>query len=178
MRKYRLLPAGLAVVALAGCVDTPEEQQAMNTAAGALIGAGLGMAVSSDDDELKGALIGGGVGALIGHSLSKGSMVGQQSSQVETSTSGGYTDGALSDERSRAIHSAHDYAMREALDTGVLQRWRSFGVTGTVYPTSRWEEYGQTCRGYDSIWTDSSTGQRGNFSGQACRQPNGFWRII
>ena len=179
MRKFGILPVGLAVLALAGCVDTPEEQRAMNTATGALIGAGLGMAVSGDDDKLEGALIGGGVGALLGNAMSSGNTIGSQQAAADTTASRSYSgDQQFTDERTRAVVSAHNNAMEEALELGAPQRWRSFGVSGTIYPTSRWEEYGSLCRAYDSVWSDSTTGERGNYSGQACRQPNGRWRIL
>ncbi len=176
MWNYKLLPVGIAVIMLAGC-NTPEEQQALNTAAGALIGAGLGMAVSNDDDRLKGALVGGGAGALLGNALSSGNSVGSQQAPAVQSTAS-RPNGQLGDARTRAILSAHENAMRIALDNSTHQRWSSYGVNGTIYATTQWEQAGQLCRGFDSIWTDGNTGERGNFSGSACRQPNGSWNIL
>jgi len=175
MWKFKLLPAGIAVVLLAGC-NTPEEQQAFNAAAGALIGAGVGMAVSNEDDELKGALIGAGTGALLANALSSGTSVGSQ--PAPTQSTANRSGGQLGDLRTRAILNAHENAMRIALDTSSHQRWSSYGVIGNIYPTTQWEQNGQFCRGFDSVWTDNNTGERGNFNGSACRQPNGSWSII
>ncbi|MCY4259483.1 MAG: glycine zipper 2TM domain-containing protein [Rhodobacteraceae bacterium] len=179
MRKFKLIPAGIAVILLAGC-NTPEEQQAFNAATGALIGAGLGMAVSSEEDELKGALVGAGAGALLGNALTRGQSISPQPAPVQSTASRppSPSGGQLGDPRTRAILSAHENAMRSALDTNTYQRWSTYGVQGNIYPTTQWEQNGQLCRGYDSVWTDGNTGERGNFAGSACRQQNGSWVII
>ncbi|MCB6179692.1 YMGG-like glycine zipper-containing protein [Rhodobacter sp. Har01] len=67
---------GLSIPAIALCLSacTPTEQ---STAVGALGGAAIGAAVSSDDDRAKGIITGAAVGALAGSLIGPASQPGQ-----------------------------------------------------------------------------------------------------
>ncbi len=167
MKKIGVILAGVSVFALAAC-DVDDET--MGTLSGAAIGAGLGMAVSSDDDKEEGALIGAGLGAIIGNSLAKQSA--SNTSSNEQATNQANTQQGQS--RYDGILAAHNFALQTSLENGAPERWRYQGASGTIYPTNTWIEYGLRCRGFDSVWNDQ--GQTGTNSGAACRQPNGFWK--
>ncbi len=164
MKKASYVLVGLAVLALAAC----EDETTTATLGGAAIGAGLGMAVSNDDDKEEGALVGAGLGALIAQSMAKQS----QSQQVQSPPPQQYQPAQQS--RADGAVAAHNYAVQKALENGSPERWSYDNSSGTIYPTGSWTEYGLVCRGYDSIWSDGVG--RGSNPGRACRQPNGYWK--
>ena len=175
MKSYKILMAGIAVMGLVGCVENMGQQRAINTGAGTLIGAGLGMAVSNEADKTKGALVGAGLGALLGNYLTN---PGRSQQPMAQTSNYQQQNSNTSDYRNRAIAQAHDNALRMALKSGSPQRWRSSGASGTIYPTSSWDEYGKFCRGFDSTIIDSQTNGSENFSGEACQQPDGSWKQV
>lgn len=172
MNKIGIVLAGISVFALAAC---EMDDETVSTLGGAAIGAGVGMAVSSDADKEEGALIGAGLGAIIGNSLAnqragRGNQQATGTQQASTQTATPRYDQSRYD----GILSAHNFALQTALENNAPERWRYQGASGTVYPTNSWVEYGLRCRGFDSVWNDG--GQTGTESGSACRQPNGFWK--
>ncbi len=166
MKKIGVILAGVSVFALAAC---ELDDQTVSTLGGAAIGAGLGAAVSSDEDKEKGALVGAGLGAIIGQSLAKQSAANSANEQAATQT-----NNQQGQSRYDGVLAAHNFALQTALENGAPERWRYQGASGTIYPTNTWVEYGLRCRGFDSVWNDQ--GQTGTNSGNACRQPNGFWK--
>ncbi len=167
MKKIGVILAGVSVFALAAC---EMDDETVGTLGGAAIGAGLGMAVSSDDDKEEGALIGGGLGAIIGNSLAR-DRSGRTSNEQATAQTNNQQNS-----RHDGVLAAHNFALQTALENGAPERWRYQGASGTIYPTNTWVEYGLRCRGFDSVWSDQ--GQAGTNPGRACRQPNGFWKQI
>ncbi len=176
MKLLRIAAGCLVGLALVGCVDTPQQQnQAVATAAGAAIGAGLGMAASNEADEKKGALVGGGVGALLGNlAAQRLSAPAPQPNQTAAAAAPAPRPNAITDPRQRAIQSAHEYAVQQALGNNSIQNWSASGANGTIYPTGTWTEHGLTCRSYDSNWREGR--QSGTVTARACRQPDGYWK--
>ena len=160
MKRICIFFAGISLFVLTAC-----DEQTSSTLTGAAIGAGLGMAVSNEDDKEKGALVGAGLGALIANELQKQNRPVTAQSTAQTNTNNQSTN---------QVVAAHNYAVQQALESGQPERWRYGNSSGTIYPTSSFTEYGLVCRGYDSVWSDG--GIRGNRAGRACRQPNGFWK--
>ena len=60
---------GAALSIMAGC-DPKQQTEAVSSLAGAVVGAGVGAAVSAEKDKKEGALIGMGAGAIVGGILS------------------------------------------------------------------------------------------------------------
>ena len=67
------LSLSLAALALSACTTTPGQ----NTALGALAGAAVGTAVSSDGDKLQGALTGAALGAVAGTVVGQNQQTGK-----------------------------------------------------------------------------------------------------
>lgn len=63
----------VAALALSACTTTPGQ----NTAIGALAGAAVGTAVSSDGDKLQGALTGAAIGAVAGTLMGQANQPGK-----------------------------------------------------------------------------------------------------
>ena len=179
MRAIGIAAGCLVAVALAACQGTPQQQNAaVGTAAGAAIGAGLGMAVANEDDKTEGALVGGGVGALLGNlaaqHMSGGRTQPPQAAQSAPVPRQQQAAATIADPNQRAIQSAYEYAVQQALSTNSIQNWAAAGANGTVYPTATWTEHGLMCRSYDSTYRER--GQQGQVSGSLCRQPDGHWK--
>ena len=167
MKKIHYFIIGLSVLALAAC-----DNETTSTLGAAALGAGIGMAVSNDDDKRQGALIGAGLGTLLANEMQKQSQSESATTQ-STSASTTYT-AEQSNEKTNPVIAAHNFAVQRALESGSPEKWSYGKSSGTIYPTGSYTEYGLTCRGYDSLYTDGNVS--GNLSGQACRQPNGFWK--
>ena len=165
--KLSAVATSCALALVSGCNEGIDP----NVAAGTAIGAGIGMAVSGDDDKVAGALVGGGLGTILASAIV--SQTGDSQSGSSAQQQSNYSDG-LSDTRTQQVVSAHDFAIQTALESNSPSRWASRGASGTIYPTSTFMEYGLRCRSFDSIWQDG--GNSGKLSGRACRQPNGFWK--
>ena len=168
----RKILGGCAVAWLAfsaGCTEGVDP----NVLAGTAIGAGLGMAVSSDDDKVAGALVGAGLGAALASAMTAqgGAIASGSSAQPSTQV---VNVGGLSDQRTQEIVSAHNYALQAALDANEARRWSTRGASGSIYPIGTTNQYGLTCRDFDSLWNDG--GSSGKLTGRACRQPDGYWK--
>lgn len=177
MRVTGIAVGCLLVVALAACQATQQQQNAaVGTVAGAAIGAGIGRAVSNEEDKTEGGLVGGGVGALLGN-LAAQHMTPNRTQPTQTAPAAPAPQAsasAIGDPAQRAIQSAHEYAVQQALSSNSIQNWNAGTASGTIYPTGSWTEHNLTCRSFDSTWRDR--GQQGTVSGSKCRQPDGHWK--
>jgi surface antigen len=146
----KTMTALLAVAVLTGC----QNSQQTGTVLGALGGAAAGYAIGD------GKWWAVGAGALVG------GVVGNQI-------------GAYLDERDRQqAYSSANYALNNNAD-GQTTTWSNpqKGTGGYTTPTSTYQSAsGGTCRTYQTGVTANGQSQSG--TGQACRQPDGTWKLV
>lgn len=149
-RTLKTLSALVAVTLLAGGC---QNSQQTGTVLGALGGAAAGYAIGD------GKWWAVGAGALVG------GLVGNQV-------------GAYLDERDRQrAYSNANYALSNNSD-GQTSTWSNpdKGTGGYTTPTSTYETASGTCRTYQTGVTANGQSQSG--TGQACRQPDGTWKLV
>lgn len=145
----KTLTALMAVTVLAGC----QNSQQTGTLLGALGGAAAGYAIGD------GKWWAVGAGALV---------CGVVGNQV----------GAYLDERDRqTAYSNANYALNNNAD-GQTSTWSNpeKGTGGYTKPTQTYQSAGSTCRTYQTGVTANGQSQSG--TGQACRQPDGTWKLV
>ncbi len=165
MRKLYAMAISLILVASAcspqygpgqGTMGTGYSKQQVGTVlggvGGGIIGSNMGKGKGNTAATIGGALLGSMAGASIGESLDRADM------QYLNST----TQNAL-----------------ESTSRGTVSRWINpdTGNSGTIAPTRNYEPApGQFCREFSQ--TIVVGGKSQNAFGNACRQPDGTWRIV
>ncbi|MDE0304022.1 MAG: hypothetical protein OXI87_03920 [Albidovulum sp.] len=172
----KCLGAVIATALLVGCNATQQENL-INSAAGAAVGAGIGMAVSSEKDKEEGALVGAGTGAIIAGLLTEANRPDSNSQGIASSTAtidqaGSVTD-AYGGDPMDEILTVFDRALQESLNSGKAKNWSHLDFSGTIYPGAVREQFGRMCRPYRSAWR-SAEGS-GTDALLACRGANGKW---
>ncbi|MBL9035235.1 MAG: glycine zipper 2TM domain-containing protein [Rhodospirillaceae bacterium] len=144
-----LLALAAVTVLAGGC----QNSQQTGTVLGALGGAAAGYAIGD------GKWWAVGAGALVG------GLVGNQV-------------GAYLDSRDRqAAYNNANYALSNNAD-GQTSTWSNpeKGTSGYTTPTNTYQSAGSTCRTYQTGVTAGGQSQSG--TGQACRQPDGTWKLV
>ena len=157
MRLKRFACVALLSVAVVGCESVQENPK---TAAGTLVGAGLGALAGSQFGSGKGALAATAVGALAGAWL--GSEVGKSLDRADKA------------HLQRTTHSS-----LESSPSGMAASWRNpdSGNSGTVMPLNSYKAAnGADCRDFET--TINVGGRDEKATGRACRQPDGTWRVV
>ncbi len=153
--KKIMLPVLASAVLLSGCSkDNP------NQTMGTLIGGAGGAAVGSLFGKGSGQLVGVAVGTLAGAYL--GSQIGKDMDEK--------------DKQQAAATAQHNL---ETAKTGQSSSWHNpdTGHSGTVTPTKTYQKSsGEYCREYQQTVTVG--GKTENAYGTACRQPDGFWKVV
>lgn len=155
MRKT--MAAAVAVIALTACADI---EGAPKQTAGTLLGAGLGA--------LAGSQIGGGKGQLA--AVAVGTLAG--------AWLGGEAGKSL-DRADRAYAQRTTQRSLEGSPTGTISAWRNpdTGHSGTVIPVRNFTA-GDGTPGRVFEATVDANGKTEKITGEACRQPDGSWRIL
>lgn len=127
-----------------------------------------------------GALIGAGLGALIGAQLGGGK--GKLAAVAVGALAGAWAGSEIGSSLDKADRI---YAQRTAQDSleysqvGQNTTWRNpdSGNSGTFTPTRTYKTAdGKNCRAFETtIYID---GKQETGTGQACRQPDGTWKIV
>lgn len=157
MSVTRILSIVFSLVLLAACADV---QNNPKTAVGTLAGAGLGALAGSQFGSGKGQLAAVAIGALGGAFL--GSEVGKSLDRAD---------------RIHAEQAAH--TALEATPSGQTTAWRNpdSGHSGSYTPTRTYQTaQGEYCRDFQT--TVNIDGKTETATGNACRQPDGTWRIV
>lgn len=153
----RIVVSAMLVAALAGCASGDYGQKQMG---GALIGGGLG--------GLLGSQIGGGTGQLA--ATAAGAVFGMLA---------GSEVGSSLDRADRLYAARSHHAALETAPAGTITRWSNpdTGHFGSVTPTRTWRAPGgRYCREYQQSVTVGGQHQRAY--GTACRQPDGSWEVV
>jgi surface antigen len=140
---------------LAGCEGNAGDKQKVGTLLGAIGGAVAGAQFGSGKGQLVGVAAGTLLGALVGSELGKS--------------------------LDRADHAAMDRANQQATTAPIGQRiaWRNpdSGNSGVVMPTREGTgPRGEYCREYQQTVTVGGKSEQAY--GQACRQPDGSWKVM
>ena len=157
MRFKRFACVALLSVAVAGCESIQDNPK---TAAGTVVGAGLGALAGSQFGSGKGALAATAIGALAGAWL--GSEVGKSLDRADKAYLQRTTQSSL-----------------ESTPSGMSSSWRNpdSGHSGTITPTNTYKAAdGADCREFET--TINVAGRDEKATGRACRQPDGTWRVV
>lgn len=152
-----LLSLGLCLICFSSCVD--QYGNTSNASGGTVLGALGGAFVGSQmgGGTGGGAVIGALMGATVGGTL--GNRVGSQ----------------LDNQSKRKIAETSYYV----LDRGQIGRpyyWHSDNYRGYVKPTNEYSYRGMQCREY--VQSVMIGGRPVEAYGEACRQPDGSWKIM
>ena len=163
-----------ALASLAGCNAT-QQQNMINTAAGAALGAGVGMAVSSEKDKEEGALVGAGTGAILAGLLTDRNNANSRApaAAAETTEPVGSVSDVYNEDPMEEVLTVFDRALQASLTSGREKSWSHLDFSGTIYPGRVREQFGRTCRPYRSAWR--SADGSGTDAFLACRGANGKW---
>jgi len=138
-----------------------------------------GCATGSGPKQTGGTLLGAGLGALAGSQIGSGK--GQLAAVAIGALAGAYLGGEVGKSLDAADRQAMQSNAQNSLEygrTGQTSSWRNpdSGHSGTFTPTRTYvNTAGSDCRDYEStIYVD---GREETVVGQACRQPDGTWRI-
>ncbi len=171
MKKLRLGAVALVSLALAGCSDYGSyggtygshdssygggQKQGFGTLLGAVTGAVIGAQFGKGDGQLAATAAGTLIGALIGNS------VGADLDRIDL-------------EYAAQAH----YEALEYEPTGSERQWHNpdTGHHGTVSPGPAYrDDRGAYCREYQQ--TVTIAGEQQQAYGQACRQPDGTWKVV
>ena len=146
----------LGLSLMAGCAQEGQQKQQIGT----LLGAGLGALAGTQVGSGKGRLLGVAVGTLAGAYL--GSEIGKSLDAAD---------------RAR-LQNATQYSL-EYNPVGKTSSWSNpdSGNSGTVTPKRTYQTAeNNACREFESSVVID--GQEETAIGQACRQPDGSWRIV
>ncbi len=153
----RLASAVLAAVLLAGCQSA---QNNPKQTIGTLMGAGLGALAGSQVGGGKGQLAAVAVGALAGAWM--GSEIGKSLDAADRAAMQTTTQDALETRRD-----------------GEASTWRNpnSGNSGSTTPLQTFQTaQGNDCRTFEN--TVAVDGRTEHVQGQACRQPDGSWKVV
>lgn len=157
MKKSRVFAASAILLMLTQCAEQggPLSKQQTGTVLGALGGAAAGSQFGGGMGRVGsiaiGTLLGGALGSSIGASLDRTDMNYYNRTSQNT---------------------------LESTPTGHTNAWQNpdSGVSGTITPTRTYNASGNYCREYTQTITVG--GKKEQSRGNACRQPDGTWRVI
>ena len=153
----KIIPIILSLSLLTACAGKDgNEGEQTGTAAGAVIGAAVGSKMTSGE----GKILGAGLGAIFGAWLGK--VIGRNLDEAD-------------------LQKANETAQEtmETADVGQTNTWSNpdSGNSGTITPQpARQTAQGVYCREYQQTITVG--GRTEEAYGEACRQPDGTWKII
>ena len=165
MRNLKLGAIAFASLALAACSEYGSygghghgegQKQGIGTLLGAVAGAVVGAQFGKGDGQVAATVAGTLVGALVGNSI------------------GASLDRIDIEYASQAQHEALEYE-----PSGSSRDWHNpdTGHHGTVSPGPAYrDERGAYCREYQH--TVTIAGEQQQAYGQACRQPDGTWKVV
>lgn len=159
MLNFKVVLAGVAVLALGGCAGSPGgagPREGTGTAVGALTGALVGSAFGGGAGErIGGAIAGAAIGGLIGNRI-----------------------GASMDEEDRRMAYEAEMAALEGGQVGAPVGWRNpaSGRYGNIVPGPVYVQRGARCRAYTH--TVYIRGRPEVVRGTACRNPDGTWTAV
>jgi len=155
MNVKKLVPVVLAAALVAGCATGSGPKQTGDTLLSAVLGALAGSQIGSGKGQLAAVTIGALAGVYLGGEVGK-SLDAADRQAIQSNAQNSLEDGR----------------------TGQTSSWRNpdSGHSGTFTPTRTYvNTAGSDCRDYEStIYVD---GREETVVGQACRQPEGTWRI-
>lgn len=143
-------------------------------------GPGQGAAGTGYSKQQVGTVLGGVAGGLAGNQIGKGQ--GNTAATIGGAILGGMAGSAIGESLDRADMMYMSSTTQNALEStsrGTVSRWINpdSGNSGTITPTRNYEPTpGQFCREFSQ--TIVVGGQSQNAFGNACRQPDGSWRIV
>ena len=155
MKKFGIVMLSVASLALAGCEGAGEKEKLgtiLGAAAGAIAGSQVGSGKGRTTAVAVGTLLGSLAGSSVGKSLDKIDMLHLQQTQQKT---------------------------LENSPSGQTSTWKNpdSGNSGTITPQpARQTAQGVYCREYQQTITVG--GRTEEAYGEACRQPDGTWKIV
>lgn len=157
--KLKKIIASLIILSMTvACQQGPNDSLFSKQNIGALTGAAGGAWLGSNVGKGKGQIVGIAAGTLLGAAL-------------------GSSIGASLDKADLAYHNKASQAALENAPTGKAKSWSNpdSGHSGTITPTRTFQSDGTYCREYRQ--TINVGGKQEEGYGQACRQPDGSWKI-
>ena len=155
-RLFKIAFAGALALSLVACVGNAGNKQV----GGTLLGAGAGGLIGSQFGSGRGKMAAVGIGVLLGALV--GSEVGKSLDRADRA--------AMSTTTQQSLESTPDYKRSNWSNPNT----RNYG---SVTPTRTWQgRSGQYCREYQQTVTVG--GRTRQAYGNACRQPDGQWKII
>jgi surface antigen len=155
MKKFAIVTTCVAALILGGCSGTGEKEKLgtiLGAAAGAIAGSQIGSGEGRSVGIAVGTLLGSLAGSSVGKSLDKLDLIELQNTQQAT---------------------------LENNPSGQTSTWKNpdSGNSGTITPQpARQTNEGTYCREYQQTITVG--GRTEEAYGEACRQPDGTWKII
>jgi len=154
--KKLIIPVLVSGLILSSCVQKGQENQTMGTIIGGAGGAALGSLFGKGRGKLFGVALGAIAGSVIGSSI------GRNMDQTD---------------KLKAEQNAQNTLERSPTNTTTTWHNPDTGYSGTFTPTDTYQtRSGEYCREYQQ--TISIGGKMQEAYGQACRQPDGSWKIV